>query len=88
MIIKLKKGEFIQIGSLQMERYGHGIIYDGRYIMVFGGVLSAAELTRETEKCTIVDNRIECSTQKPNLDRFTTYPELFLVEPYFCDNPK
>ena len=82
---KLEKGEFVEIGSLQQKRYGHGAIFDGDYMMVFGGTESASEPNRDTEKCTLVDTKVVCTTQEPALKRFITYPELFLVEPDFCD---
>ena len=58
--------------------------------MVFGGSTgdeSDDQLDRGlcTENCTVVGSKIECNIQEPNLKDWTTYPELFIVEPDFCD---
>ena len=57
-------------------------------MMVFGGTEPSTAPTRKTEKCTLTNTKIECITQEPILERFITYPELFLVEPDFCDQNK
>ena len=56
--------------------------------MVFGGMGVASDHDKDTEKCTVAGSKIECSIQEPNLTRCATYPELFLVEPDFCDTTK
>ena len=54
-------------------------IYDGSHLLVVGG-----EYTRETEKCSIESGSVTCTSQNPELDYYSKYPELFLVPESFC----
>ena len=72
-------GRWTKAGELNEARNGHNVIYDGEYLMVFGG-----DYERQTEKCSLTDGLVSCTSQNPVLDEYTTYPELFLVSEDFC----
>ena len=66
-------------GSLVTGRYGHNAIYDGQYVLVVGGTG-----TDKTEKCTISNKQVTCSSQSPELNDYFKYPEVFLVSESYC----
>ena len=72
-------GQWTKAGELKQARNGHNVIYDGEYLMVFGG-----DYERQTEKCSLTDGSVSCTSQNPVLDFYTDYPELFLVSDDFC----
>ena len=61
------------------SRSAHNAIYDGEYVLVVGG-----DATFETEKCSIKNEQVTCTSQSPELIAYTEYPEVFLVPEDFC----
>ena len=72
--------KWTNVGSLVTGRYGHNAIYDGQYVLIVGGVGIL-----QTEKCTIINKRVTCSSQSPELDGYVYYPEVFLVPESYCE---
>ena len=72
-------GQWTKAGELNQARNGHNVIYDGEYLMVIGG-----DKHRQTEKCSLVDGSVTCTSQNPVLYSYSDYPELFLVSDDFC----
>ena len=69
-----KAGELVTSG-----RYAHNAIFIESSILVVGG-----HGRFKTEKCTISNKKVICVTQEPELDYYSHYPEIFLVEDDFC----
>ena len=72
-------GQWTKAGELNQARHGHNVINEGEYLMVVGGVHH-----RQTEKCSLVDGSVSCTSQNPVLYDYTCYPELLLVSDDFC----
>lgn len=68
-------------GDLIIGRHGHNVIYDGKYLLVVGGVSSGGA---KSERCKIENGEVTCSSQEPSLQNYSTYPELLLVPSDFC----
>ena len=73
-------GKWTKAGELNHSRNGHNIIYDGKYLMIIGGGFDC-----QTEKCSLTDGSVSCTSQKPVLDEYFFYPELFPVPDDFCE---
>lgn len=69
-------------GEMVNGREGHNVIYDGQFFIVVGG--SGGSDALSTEKCTIENEEMACSSQLPQLDKYAYYPELFLVPHEYC----
>ena len=67
------------IGSLITARQGHNVIYDGSNLIVVGG-----ERQVKTEVCRLLNDKMFCVEQTPELFGYANYPELFLVSDNFC----
>ena len=63
-------------GSLVQGRNGHGVIFDGRQLLVIGGYKG----TYKTEVCDIIEETVTCTQQQNGLFNYEIYPELFLVD--------
>ena len=72
-------GQWTKAGELNQARDGHNVMYDGQYLMVVGGGPEG-----QTEKCTLADGLISCTSQNPLLYLYVDYPEIFLVSDDFC----
>jgi len=77
--LDIKTRKWSNAGSLMYARSGHNAIYDGQYVLVVGGYE-----TFQTEKCSISNNQITCSSQSPELYYYAYYPEVFLVPEGYC----
>ena len=66
-------------GNLVTARRGHNAIYDGQYVIVIGG-----GGTYESEKCSLSNNQMTCTSQMPELYNYYAYPELHLVPVDYC----
>ena len=64
-------------GSLNHGRYGHGVIFDGRQLLVVGGDNGGGKL--KTENCIPHGKTVYCTTQGRGIDGYAYYPELGLV---------
>lgn len=77
------------VGNLQQARYCHNAIYDGQYLMVFGGERFGDQEQFLTERCTLEpesgSQTVSCFSQPPVLKDYARYPELVLVEDKFCE---
>ena len=72
--------EWRLVGNLNTARYNHGAIAIAEQILVRGG-----EGEFETERCWWDHNEnVTCTNQSPTLDKYTNYPELFIVPNDFC----
>ena len=72
-------GHWTQVGELNQAKSGHNVIYDGEYLIVVGG-----GSYQFTEKCTIKNESVTCTSQNPELASYYLYPELFLVTENYC----
>ena len=77
--LDIQTREWSNVGSLVTGRNAHNAIYDGQYVLVIGG-----HGTKRTEKCSISNERVTCSSQTPKLINYAVYPEVFLVPENFC----
>ena len=67
-------------------RASHNLIYDGQFLLIIGGkTTDDTENPMMTEKCTILNEEVECTSQMPALKDYINYPELFLVPSGFCN---
>ena len=66
-------------GNLVTGRRAHNVIYDGTYLLVIGG-----EGTKMSEKCSIENEQVSCTSQTPQLKDYEFYPELHLVLVGYC----
>ena len=75
--------QWSHIGSLREGRTGHGAIFDGTDFLIVGG-----SDRYYTENCSLFDNdsAMGCREQEPILNKYSDYPELFLVPGNFCKN--
>ena len=66
-------------------RASHNLIYDGQFLLVIGGkTTDDNEDAMMSEKCTILNEEVECTSQMPVLTDYINYPELFLVPSDYC----
>ena len=72
-------GQWTLAGDLNHTKQGHNVIFDGEFMMVFGGLF-----TGSSEKCLIENETVSCTSQNPDLPNHSFYPELFLVDDYYC----
>ena len=77
--LDIKTRKWTNVGSLVTGRHGHGAIFDGQYLLVIGG-----SGTYNTEKCSISNDQITCSSQSPVLINYAFYPEVLLVPKSYC----
>ena len=77
--LDIETRKWTNAGSLVSGREGHNAIYDGQYVLVVGGVG-----TYKTEKCSITNEQVTCSSQSPELIEYAFFPELFLVPESYC----
>ena len=54
-------------GNLVTGRGSHNVIYDGTYLLVIGG-----EGTKMSEKCSIENGQVTCTSQTPKLTNYNT----------------
>ena len=74
------QGSWSISGQLNTARRGHGIIFDGEYVLVIGGVSGSPKV----EKCLLEDGVVMCTEQDPALTDYYYYPELYLVPDSYC----
>ena len=77
----MTKREWSGAGYLVEARSGHNAIFDGRFLIVVGG-----ERRHKTEKCLLTNAEFVCTSQAPELNEYSDYPELFLVPFGFCSD--
>ena len=70
------------LGLLNSARSSHNVIWLENRIIVVGG---QGDLM--TESCTIANNQTTCTDIGPSLKQYRKYPELFIVDSNFCQNP-
>ena len=75
-----KNNRWSQAGNLAQARYGHGAVFIDGYFLVVGGAYN----TYQTEKCSLQEGAVSCTSQDPSLTSYFAYPELFLVSDSFC----
>ena len=75
-----RDGQWTKAGELNQARDSNNVIYDGEYLMVIGGYNQHFS----TEKCSLTDGSISCTSQNPVLYDYYVYPELFLISDDFC----
>lgn len=72
-------------GELHYARYGHGVfIQKGTFIVIGGLDIKTAELERKTERCTLIDESIQCTAIDPKLNSYFNYPEMIYVSDDYC----
>ena len=77
-------GQWTEAGRMNQGRYGHNVIYNGVFLMVFGGSSEDYNTELQTERCSVRNGSISCFSQTPDLKNYSFYPELFLVPDNFC----
>lgn len=75
--------KWTKAGDLVTGRAGHNIIYDGNYLLVIGGYPGNNEPVM-SEKCSITNGQVTCTSQPPELTNYSYYPELYLVQTGYC----
>ena len=75
----LSTRKWTQAGDLVTARTGHNVIYDGNYLLVIGGYGN-----KMSEKCSIENEKVKCTSQMPQLNKYEYYPELQLVPIGYC----
>ena len=70
------------LGLLNSPRSSHNAIWLENRLIVVGG---QGDLM--TESCTIANNLTTCTDIAPILIQYRKYPELFIVDSNFCQNP-
>ena len=76
-----------KVGELVGPRYGHGAIWDGSSFFIVGGKSSRDIWGGKvmTEVCKWSSNSIVCEEIKPELQSFYSYPEIFIVDRFYCN---
>ena len=64
--------QWTEAGDLVTPRQGHNVIYDGNYLLVIGG-----DGNKMSEKCSIENGQVECTSQVPDLFYYRGVPLLF-----------
>jgi len=77
--LDIKTRKWTSAGNLVTGRHAHNAIYDGQFVLVVGG-----QGTFQTEKCSLSNKQVTCSSQWPELTKYAFYPELNLVPEDFC----
>ena len=70
-------------GELVSGRRGHNAIEVNGEILIVRGYHGVP--TIPTERCKNVGGNMRCTQQNPNLNEYSTYPELFAVPNKFCN---
>ena len=70
---------WMNAGDLVTARAGHNVIYDGSYLLVIGGYADFM-----SEKCSITNGQVACTSQTPQLNDYAYYPEVHLVPAGYC----
>ena len=63
-----------------VARKGHGVIVQQGQFIVIGG----ANGPLGTERCSLVNDSIQCTTVDPELENYNHYPEMMHVSEDFC----
>ena len=66
-------------GNLATARSGHGAVFIDGFFLVVGGYKS-----NRTEKCSLQQGAVSCTSQEPSFSDYSRYPELFMVADSFC----
>ena len=74
-----KNNRWSRAGNLAKARYGHGAVFIDGFFLVVGGYQNY-----QTEKCSLREGAVSCTSQDPTLSYYYRYPELFLVSDSFC----
>ena len=70
-------------GNLAETRYGHGAVFiDGFFLVIGGG--NTYPKYKQTEKCSLQQGAVSCTSQEPSFSDYSFYPELFMVADSFC----
>ena len=74
-----------KLGELKRARLAHGVIIrDGDFIVI-GGRNDTWASSFETERCSLKDNSVQCSTVAPVLQNYVFYPEMMRVPHDYCE---
>ena len=78
--------EWEKSGELNFARYGHGVSIQKGTFIVIGGVdfVTGYELERKTERCTLIDEAIQCTAIDPVLNTYFNYPEMMYIADDYC----
>ena len=71
--------QWSRVGNLANARSSHGAVFIDGFFLVVGG-----DGEYQTEKCSLQEGAVSCTSQAPSLEYYTNYPELFLVSDSFC----
>ena len=69
-------------GELKTGRAGHNVIFDGSYALIVGGYISTINVP--TERCSLTSEGFTCTSQRPVLQNYSDYPELFTIPHDYC----
>ena len=72
-----------KLGELNEARLGHGVIAQKGEFIVVGGDGIIDEGTK-TERCSLSDDSIQCTSVDPELYDYFFYPEMMLVPENYC----
>ena len=75
-----KTKQWKNLGKLNEARRGHGVIVQQGQFIVVGGLNGPLG----TERCTLVNDSIQCTTVDPELENYNHYPVMMHVSGDFC----
>ena len=76
-----------RIGELKYAREGHGVFIQQETFVVVGGKQNGYDVEiheKKTERCTLVDDVVECLAVDPVLRYYWSYPEMIRVPYDYC----
>ena len=80
--------EWKKYGELNYARYGHGVfVHQGEFIVVGGEHYGGSDdhaTKLSTERCTLVEDSIECKAVDPVFNNYFSYPEMIRVPYDYC----
>ena len=72
------QNSWTKLGNLNVARERHGVIQiDDKFIVIGGWTDDGGDVP--TESCQLNEQTMKCATRKPQLSKFSLYPELILV---------
>ena len=79
-----KTNEWKMCGELKRARYGHGVFVQEDSFVIVGGTMDGVDTPVSTERCTLKEDKIQCTAVKPKLSNYQHYPEMIAVPRDYC----
>ena len=79
-----KTKDWKKCGELKQGRSGHSVfIHEGDFVIV-GGTMDGGEMKIVTERCTLNEDKIQCTVVKPKISNYKYYPEMIAIPHDYC----